>query len=118
MTRTDAPSGTTERLAAGVPDRGIGLAYGPARTVGGVELVPVAFVTYGFGALDESGRFGSGGGGGGVAIPLGAYGVRDGNVQFRANPVALLSLLIPVIGALGLAVATVIKAAKRSVTSR
>lgn len=112
MTQADAPSGTTQRLAAGVPDRGIGLAYGPARTVGGVEVVPVAFVTYGFGALDESGRFGTGGGGGGVAIPLGAYGVRDGDLQFRPNTVALLSLLIPVIGALGLAVASVIRAAK------
>jgi hypothetical protein len=113
MTQTGTPSGTTHLLAAGVPDRGIGLAFGPVRTVGGVELVPVAFVTYGFGALDESGRFGAGGGGGGVAIPLGAYGVREGALQFRPNTVALLSLVIPIVGALGLAVAKIIRAAKQ-----
>lgn len=115
MTPTDAPTGTTtQRLAAGVPDRGIGLAYGPPSTVGGVEFVPVAFVSYGFGALDESGRYSAGGGGGGVAIPLGAYGVRDGDLHFRPNTVALLSLAVPVIGMLGLAVAMVVKAAHRS----
>src|SRR5689334_8577302 len=107
MTQTGTPSGTTHLLAVGVPDRGIGLAFGPVRTVGGFELVPVAFVTYGFGALDESGRFGAGGGGGGVAIPLGAYGVREGALQFRPNTVALLSLVIPIVGALGLAVAKI-----------
>lgn len=112
MTPTDTATTTSQRLAAGVPDRGISLAYGQVRTVGGVELVPVAFVTYGFGALDESGRYGAGGGGGGVAIPLGAYGVRDGELQFRPNTVALLSLLIPIIGSLGLAIAKVVKAAK------
>lgn len=114
MTPTDTAGGvtTTQHLAAGVPDRGIGLAYGPARTVGGVELVPVAFVTNGFGALDESGRFGAGGGGGGVAIPLGAYGVRAGELQFRPNTVAVLSLIIPIIGALGLAIAKIVAATR------
>jgi hypothetical protein len=95
-----------------VPDRGIGLAYGPARTVDGVEIIPIAFVTYGFGALDKSGRFGAGGGDGGVAIPLGAYGAREGGLQFRPNTVAVLSLVIPIIGALGLALAKIVTATK------
>lgn len=110
MTSTGSPDGPTERLAAGVPDRGVGLAFGPARTVGGAELVPVAFVTYGFGALDESRRFGTGGGGGGIAVPLGAYGVVDGELRFRPNSVTVLALLIPAIGMLGLAVSRVVKA--------
>lgn len=104
----------TQGLAAGVPHRGITLAVGDTRTVDGVDLVPVAFVTYGFGALDESARFGSGGGGGGVAIPLGAYAVREGALQFRANTIALLSLLVPISCALGLSISMIIKAVKRS----
>ena len=107
-------SDITQGLAAGVPNRGITLAFGDARKVDGVDLVPVAFVSYGFGALDESSRLGSGGGAGGVAIPLGAYSVKDGTPQFRANTIALLSLLIPIIGTLGLAISMIIKAVKRT----
>jgi len=115
MTPTNPPPGAiTQELAAGVPHRGINLAVGDARTLNGIELVPVAFVTYGFGALDESARLGSGGGGGGVAIPLGAYAVKDGALQFRSNTIALLSLLIPIIGVLGLSISMIIKALKRS----
>jgi hypothetical protein len=115
MTQTDpVPGAITQELAAGVPHRGITLAVGDARTLDGVELVPVAFVTYGFGALNESARLGSGGGGGGVAIPLGAYAVKDGTVRFRPNTIALLSLTIPIIGALGLSISMIIKALRRS----
>jgi hypothetical protein len=113
MTETTASAGTiTQGLAAGVPSRGITLAFGDARKVDGVDLVPVAFVSYGFGAMDESSRLGSGGGAGGVAIPLGAYAVENGRLQFPPNTVALLSLLVPIIGTLGLAISMIIKAAK------
>lgn len=102
----------TQGLAAGVPGRGITLTVGDVRTVGGVDLVPVAFVSYGFGALDESRRLGSGGGGGGVAIPFGAYCAVDGRLRFRPNSIVLASLLIPVIGTLGLAVSMIVRATK------
>jgi hypothetical protein len=115
MTETSPPPGAiTQGLAAGVPNRGITLAVGDLRTIDGIELLPVAFVSYGFGALDESARYGSGGGAGGVAIPLGAYAVKDGVLQFRPNTIALLSLLIPIIGVLGLSISMIIKALKRS----
>ena len=100
----------TESLAAGIPDRGIGLAFGESRTVDGIALVPVAFVSYGFGGTEESGRLGTGGGGGGVAIPLGAYTTRDGKVVFKPNSVALLAMIIPLVAALGSAVAKIIAA--------
>jgi len=49
-----------------------------------------------------------------VVIPLGAYAVNDGSLQFRPNTIALLSLLIPIIGTLGLSISMIIKALKRS----
>src|SRR6218665_1358871 len=93
----------TEKLAEGVPDRSVKLAYGEKQTVDGVEFVPVAFVSYGFGS-GEAPEEGSGGGGGGVAIPVGAYiGGPDG-LHFRPNTVALAWVSIPVIAVLGWAV--------------
>lgn len=109
-TKTDGAR-ITERLAAGVPDRSVKLAYGEKQTVDGAELVPVAFVSYGFGGGDGPEDL-TGGGGGGVAIPLGAYiGGSDG-LRFRPNPVALLAVSIPVICVLGCAIARIVKAAR------
>ena len=112
---TAASERLTEKLAAGVPDRSVKLAYGEKQTVDGVEFVPVAFVSYGFGGgegFEEMGNgSGSGGGGGGVAIPLGAYIAGPDGLRFRPNPIALLSAAIPVIGVLGWAISKIVKAA-------
>ena len=44
------------------------------------------------------------------AGPLGAYAVKEGALQFRPNTIAVLSLLIPIIGTLGLSISMIIKA--------
>jgi len=114
MTDSIPHDGITQALAAGVSNRGIGLSVGDARKVDGVDVLPVAFVSYGFGARDASAERGPGGGGaGGVSIPLGAYAVKDGTLRFRPNTIALASLLIPIIGTLGLAISMIIKALNR-----
>jgi hypothetical protein len=101
-----------DKLAGGVPDRGIGLAYGEKQTIGGVDLIPVAFVSYGFGAVDDSDSLGTGGGGGGVAIPIGAYVDGPQGPRFAPNTIALVAVAIPVISALGLVIAKIVKAAR------
>ncbi|MBZ4487267.1 hypothetical protein LAK86_07910 [Microbacterium sp. cx-55] len=99
-------------MADGVNQRGISLAYGDKQTLNGIDFVPVAFVTYGFGGIQDSPQFGDGGGGGGVAIPLGAYiGGTDG-IRFRANTVAVLAVSICAISTLGLAIKWVVKVAR------
>jgi len=106
---TESRDRLTEKLAEGVPDRGVTLAYGEKQTVDGVEFVPVALVAYGFGAGDSE-EYGSGGGGGGSSIPVGAYiGGPDG-LRFRPNAIALLAVSIPVITVVGWSLAKIAKA--------
>jgi hypothetical protein len=102
----------TEKLAEGVNKRGITLAYGDKQTVNGVEMIPVAFVTYGFGGIQDSAQYGDGGGGGGVAIPVGIYTEGAKGVQFKANTVTALAVGVLAIGALGWAIKLVVKAAR------
>jgi len=117
----------TERIAGEVPGWGARLSYGEARTVAGAELVPVAFVAFGFGAGDlgaghdapkagDAGEVasstGEGGGSGGVSIPLGAYIAGPDGLRFRPNPVVLLALGIGVIGAFGVALGVVVAATR------
>ncbi len=106
----------TEKLAAGVPDRSVGLAYGEKQTVDGAEIIPVAFVTYGFGGgdgLDLGNGEGSGGGGGGVAIPLGAYVRGPQGLQFQPNVIALVSVAIPLVSTIAWGISLIVKAARR-----
>lgn len=95
------PESLTRSIADSVPNRGIKLAYGQVDTVDGAELLPVAIVTYGFGASDRSEQWGVGGGGGGAAIPLGAYIADGGRVRFRANTIVVLAMLVPILGVVG-----------------
>ncbi|KQX05182.1 MULTISPECIES: hypothetical protein [unclassified Leifsonia] len=108
----------TERLAQSVPSWGARLAYGDKTTLDGHEILPVAVVVFGFGGGEGSGDVpdadgpgadrrgdGSGGGGGGYALPIGAYvGGPDGPV-FRPNPIAMIAVAIPLVSAVGLALA-------------
>ena len=118
MADTAGKDGITERLAAGVPDRSVKLAYGEKQTVDGVEIIPVAFVTYGFGGgegLEELGSSssGSGGGGGGVAIPLGAYIGGPEGLRFQPNVIAVISVAIPLVSTIAWGISLIVKAAKR-----
>ena len=113
-----------DKLTESVPSWGAKLAYGDTAVVNGQEIVPVAFVAFGFGGGEGSGEMpptdavpvskgeGSGGGGGGYALPIGAYvGSPDGGVVFRANPVALLVIAVPLVSALGWALSRIISSA-------
>jgi hypothetical protein len=85
----------TQSLAEGVSSRALSLAFGATQNVEGADLVPVALVTYGFGASDASPQWGSGGGGGGVVVPLGVYVKGRNGLRFRANPIVVLTVVVP-----------------------
>lgn len=124
MTNTAGPTRLTDSLARSVSSWGARLCYGEAVVVGGQELVPVALAGFGFGAGEGSvdapdggdpaaGRTeGSGGGGGGFAIPVGAYVAGPGGLTFHPNPVALVAAVVPLVAAVGMAVAQVVRAAR------
>ncbi|GAA1824656.1 hypothetical protein [Agromyces salentinus] len=113
-----------ENLAESVPAWGAKVAYGEKTTVDGHELVPVAIVAFGFGGGEGSGDMpetdktpsgrgeGSGGGGGGYSVPIGAYiGGPDG-LRFRPNTVALAVVAVPLVSAVGAALAVIIGASR------
>ena len=83
--------------------------HGQPVEAGGRTLVPVALVWCGAGGgADHEGS--SGGGGGGLAVPLGAYVATDAGPVFQPNPVALLAVGVPLVGAAGLAAARIVRA--------
>ena len=129
-------------LAGTFKDVGVSRAYGPAVTVDGEELIPVALVSFGFGGggssgpvpagpgpagtaaggtaaggIDAEGKDDSaaaGGGGGGFVLPLGVYcRGRDGRVAFRPNSVAVLAGLVPLVWAVGFSVRGVLRTVRR-----
>lgn len=113
-----------ENLAESVPAWGAKVAYGEKTTVDGRELVPVALVAFGFAGGEGSGDMpesektpagrgeGSGGGGGGYSVPIGAYiGGPDG-LKFRPNTIALAVVAVPLVTALGAALAVIVGAAR------
>lgn len=114
-------------LAETFKNVGVSKAYGPAVTVDGEELIPVALVSYGFGGGGNSGSGpagaaaggpgegpAAGGGGGGLVLPLGVYcRGSDGQVAFRPNSIAVLAGLIPLVCAVGFAVRGVLRTLRR-----
>ena len=112
-----------EKLTESVPSWGAKLAYGDSAMVNGQEILPVAFVVFGFGGGEGSGEMpptdaapagkgeGSGGGGGGYALPIGAYVGGPDGVAFRPNPVALLVIAVPLVSAVGWAISRIVRAA-------
>ncbi|MFC9917201.1 hypothetical protein [Agromyces binzhouensis] len=113
-----------ENLAESVPSWGARMAYGEKATVDGQEAVPVAFVVFGFGAgegsgdMPEGGRAvaghgeGSGGGGGGFSVPIGAYINGPDGLRFRPNTIALAVAAVPLVSAIGGALALIVGAAR------
>lgn len=113
-----------ENLAESVPAWGAKVAYGEKTTVDGRELVPVALVAFGFGGGEGSGDMpasektpagrgeGGGGGGAGYSVPIGAYiGGPDG-LKFRPNTIALAVVAVPLVSAIGAALAVIVGAAR------
>jgi len=114
-------------LAETFKNVGVSRAYGPAVTVHGEELIPVALVSFGFGGGGNSGSppageaaggdgdgAAAGGGGGGFVLPLGVYCPgRDGQVAFRPNSIAVLAGLVPLVCAVGFAVRGILRSVRR-----
>ncbi|QTE28127.1 hypothetical protein [Pengzhenrongella sicca] len=117
----------TEKLAQSVSSWGTKLTYGETTIVGGHELVPVALVAFGFGAGEGAGEMpdggdspasrgeGSGGGGGGYAVPIGAYVGGPGGLKFQPNLIALVVVAVPLVSAVGVALAQIIRALRSRV---
>lgn len=116
-------SNLVEKMTESVPSWGAKLAFGESTTIGGQEVVPAALVIFGFGGGGGSGSWpehefspegqgeGSGGGGGGYALPLGAYVGGPDGLKFRPNPVAVIIASVPLVTALGFAIARIVSAA-------
>lgn len=112
-------------LAETFKNVGVSRAYGPAVTVDGEELIPVALVSFGFGGGGNSGPVpggeaagddgaAAGGGGGGLVLPLGVYcRGSDGQVAFRPNSLVVLAGLVPLVCAVGFAVRGVLRTLRR-----
>lgn len=106
----------TKQIADTVTSVGVHAAYGAPVELDGATIIPVACASYGFGSGEggnvEAGE-GSAAGGGGLAIPVGAYVSRDGFTRFEPNTIALLAVGIPFVWVAGRALARVVRALKR-----
>lgn len=103
------------KLAETISSSGIKSVYGEPVVVDGTTIVPVAAVQFGFGAgtAAEGEDAPGGAGGGGVAIPFGAYVSDAAGVRFRPNLITLLAVGIPFVWVAGHAWSRVIRALKK-----
>ena len=108
-------SNITEKLAEHVTSSlGAKVNSGEKVTIGGVEAVPVSFVSFGFGGGSDTGESGGeGGGGGGASIPMGMFVPGDVGPKFVPNLIALLAVSIPLTWVAGKALSRVIRALKK-----
>ncbi|PRY70017.1 hypothetical protein B0I08_101139 [Glaciihabitans tibetensis] len=101
-----------ENVTETVKSMGVKAAYGAPITLDGVEVVPVALVSFGFGGGSDE-KDNGGGGGGGVSVPIGAYISGPNGPTFRPNIVSLLWVLVPLTFASGHALSRIIRALKK-----
>lgn len=99
-------------LGKQVSSIGVSASYGDPQKLGDTTLIPVAAAWHGFGAGEDT-EGGSGAGGGGYALPLGAYVHRGDDVRFEPNVIALLAVAVPFVVVTGRALARVIRALKK-----
>lgn len=104
----------SEKIPGALGSRAV---YGEQVDLAGNPIIPVTYTAFGFGSgegtgRDETGSTGeaTGGGGGGVSIPIGAYVSRDGKVEFEPNLITLVVVSVPLVYAVGKALASVIRA--------
>ena len=102
-----------EKLSETVRSLGVKAVYGDKVTVGGVEILPVALVSFGFGGGSDESTEAGGGGGGGTSIPIGAYISGRSGPTFTPNPVVFMAVAIPFVFVAGRALARVIRALKK-----
>jgi hypothetical protein len=62
-----------ESVTETIKTLGVRASYGEPVVLDGVEVVPVALVSFGFGASGGDKEGGGEGGGGGASVPIGAY---------------------------------------------
>src|SRR5699024_427536 len=91
---------------------GVTASYGEQQDLDGVKVLPVAATWYGFGGASGEDD-GNAGGGGGVAVPVGAYIRRGSEFRFAPNIVTLLTVLTPFVMVSGRALGHVIKCLKK-----
>lgn len=90
-----------DSVARIVTTAGAKASYGEPVTVGGIEMVPVSVVWFGFGAGGDELENGGGGGGGG-SVPVGAYVRGPNGMRFKPNPVTLIAVLTPLVWAISM----------------
>lgn len=98
------------------------MAFGESIALDGREVVPAALVVFGFGGGGGSGKWakrgetpegegeGTGGGGGGYVLPIGAWVSGPSGPKFLPNPVAIIIVSVPLVSAVGWALARIIGA--------
>ncbi len=100
------------KLGNQAADLGVKSAYGAPQDVDGVSITPVALTFTGFGAGSVE-QQAEGGGGSGLAIPLGVYVRREEGVRFEPNIITLLAVAIPFVCVAGRALTRIIRALKK-----